>query len=327
METTKNTKRFKRIYLIPAAVIVVLAGLQLFSEPIASKPVTGHMDEAPAEVLAILQRSCYNCHSNEQKLSWFDQLAPASWAVKKDVDRAREVMNFSEWDKLSSGERTGKMYAILNMMQAGKMPLREYLLLHPGAKITEKDIETVKKYTLSLSAQKAPAAAIAGATTVAAGAVPTTFPVSPNGVKYTDAFKQWTVISMSTLFDNSIRVIYGNGIAVKAVREENFFPWPDGAIVVKAVWKQVTMPDGEIRPGEFVNAQFMEKNAAKYTTTEGWGFAKFSGQKLAPTGKDALFAQQSCISCHRQLASSTGFLFDVPMKVNPKSLTEKIIAQ
>ncbi|SKA28831.1 Cytochrome P460 [Chitinophaga eiseniae] len=327
METTKNTKRFKRIYLIPAAVVAVLAGLQLFSEPIASKPVTGHMDEAPAEVLAILQRSCYNCHSNEQQLSWFDQLAPASWAVKKDVDRAREVMNFSEWDKLSSGERTGKMYAILNMMQAGKMPLREYLLLHPGAKITEKDIETVKKYTLSLSGQQVPAKAAAVTTTTAAAAVPKTWPVSPNGVKYTDAFKQWTVISMSTLFDNSIRVIYGNDIAVKAVREENFFPWPDGAIVVKAVWKQVTMPDGEIRPGEFVNAQFMEKNAAKYTTTEGWGFAKFSGQKLAPTGKDALFARKSCISCHRQLAAATGFLFDVPMKVNPKSLTEKIIAQ
>ncbi|MBC9914639.1 heme-binding domain-containing protein [Chitinophaga varians] len=323
METTKNTKRIKRIYIIPAAIVAVLIGLQLFNQPIASKPVTGHMDEAPAAVLAILQRSCYNCHSNEQKLSWFDQLAPASWAVKKDVDRAREVMNLSEWDKLSSGERTGKMYAILNMMQAGKMPLREYLLLHPGAKVSEQDIEVVKKYTLSLSGNQAPHST----PPAAAGAVPKAFPVSPNGVKYTDAFKQWTVISMSTLFDHSIRVIYGNDIAVKAVREENFFPWPDGAIVVKAVWKQEEQPDGEIRPGEFVNAQFMEKNAEKYKTTEGWGFAKFSGQKLVPTGKDALFAQQSCISCHRQLAASTGFLFDVPMKVNPTSLTEKILSK
>lgn len=323
METTKNTQRIKRIYIIPAAIVTMLMGLQLFNQPIASKPVTGHMDEAPAEVLAILQRSCYNCHSNEQKLSWFDRLAPASWAVKKDVDRAREVMNFSEWDKLSSGERTGKMYAILNMMQAGKMPLREYLLLHPGAKVSEQDIAVVKKYTLSLSGNEAPH----NTPPATAGAVPETFPVSPNGVKYTDAFKQWTVISMSTLFDHSIRVIYGNDIAVKAVREENFFPWPDGAIVVKAVWKQQEQPDGEIRPGEFVNAQFMEKDAKKYKTTEGWGFAKFSGQKLTPTGKDALFAQQSCIGCHRQLSASTGFLFDVPMKVNPKSLTEKILSK
>ena len=38
------------------------------------------------------------------------------------------------------------MYAILNMIQSGKMPLHEYTLMHPSAKITEKDIETIKKW-------------------------------------------------------------------------------------------------------------------------------------------------------------------------------------
>ncbi|MBC9929219.1 heme-binding domain-containing protein [Chitinophaga qingshengii] len=313
----------KRIYIVPAALVAVLLVLQLFTQPIASKPVTGHMEGVPEEVLAILQRSCYNCHSNEQHLSWFDKLAPAAWAVKKDVERAREVMNFSEWNKLSPADHTGKMYAILNMLQAGKMPLPEYLLLHPEAKISDRDIAVVKKYTLSLSGEDT---GHHDAQPVTGGPRPTA-PVSPNGVQYTDAFKQWPVISMSTLFDHSIRVIYGNDIAVKAVREENFFPWPDGAIVVKAVWKQETQPNGEIRPGEFVNAQFMEKDAQKYKTTEGWGFAKFSGPQLKPTGKDALFAQQSCIGCHRQLSAATGYLFDVPMKVNPPSLTDKILSR
>lgn len=41
--------------------------------------------------------------------------------------------------------------------------------------------------------------------------------ISPNGIVYTDKFKSWKVISLTTLFDNSIRVVYGNAIAVRAV--------------------------------------------------------------------------------------------------------------
>jgi hypothetical protein len=208
------------------------------------------------------------------------------------------------------------------------MPLHEYTLLHSSAKISKKDIEVIRKYTLSLSGKSpAPAIKTESVSHEKPESVPVNssgFPISPNGVEYTPEFKNWKVISMSTLFDNSIRVIYGNSIAAEAVETENFHPWPDGSIVVKAVWKQTESPDGEIRPGEFINAQFMVKNSKKYTDTEGWGFAKFSGKNLHPTGKTASFAKESCIACHRQLAEPTGYLFDVPMKVNTKNLIEKL---
>ena len=53
----------------------------------------------------------------------------------------------------------------------------------------------------------------------------------------------------------------------------------------------------------------------KYGDTEGWGFAKFSTSELTPYGKDASFGSVSCISCHRQLAKQTGYLFNVPPKI------------
>ncbi|MEY8761807.1 heme-binding domain-containing protein [Chryseobacterium tongliaoense] len=326
MDSIKKKRTVKPIAILFLAVLGIFAGLQLFNQPIEGKPVTGKI-EAPREVIAILEKSCFNCHSNEQKLSWYDKLAPISWAVNKDVERAREVLNFSEWEKVSPGEHKGNMYAILNMMQAGKMPLHEYTLLHPSAKISNKDIAVIRKYTLSLSGivpvkkeEKDPHQDIRTGSV----ANPENLPVSLNGVKYTPDFKNWKVISMSTLFDHSIRVIYGNDIAVKAVETENFHPWPDGSIVVKSVWKQQEQPDGEIRPGEFVNAQFMVKDSKKYTDTEGWGFAKFSGNDLHPTGTTASFAKESCIACHRQLAEKTGYLFDVPMKVNTERLIKNL---
>lgn len=312
---------------IAIAFLVILGGfggLQLFSQPLEEKPATKKI-EAPKEVISILENSCFSCHSNQQNLSWYDKIAPISWAVNKDIKRAREVLNFSEWGNFSPAEHQGKMYAILNMMESGKMPLHEYTLLHPSAKITKKDIETIKKYTLSLSAVSSPVRnkeiSDKPQTTLPSGIK---MPVSPNGVQYTDDFKNWKVMSMSTLFDNSIRVIYGNDIAIKAVETENFHPWPDGSIVVKSVWKQKELPNGEIRAGEFVNAQFMVKDSQKYKDTEGWGFAKFSGNELHPTGKTASFAKESCIACHRQLAEKTGYLFDVPMKVNTERLIQNL---
>ena len=324
MDTVK--KKRNPIAIVFLAILGIFGGLQLFSKPLEGKPVTGKI-EAPREVISILENSCFNCHSNQQNLSWYDKIAPVSWAVNKDIKRAREVLNFSEWEKYSPAEHQGKMYAILNMMQSGKMPLHEYTLLHPSAKITEKDIEVIKKYTLSLSSVppsvQHKTEPLLSAPTIPI-ATPEKFPVSPNGVQYTDDFKNWKVISMSTLFDNSIRVIYGNDIAVKAVETENFHPWPDGSIVVKSVWKQEALPDGEIRPGKFINAQFMVKDSKQYKDTEGWGFAKFSGDDLHPTGKTASFAKESCIACHRQLAEKTGYLFDVPMKVNTQRLIQNL---
>ena len=325
MDSVKKKRNVKPIAIVFLVVLGIFIGLQLFNQPLEGKSAAKKID-APREVLAILENSCFNCHSNQQNLSWYDKIAPISWAVNKDIKRAKEVLNFSEWN-YSAGEHQGKMYAILNMMQNGKMPLHEYTLLHPSAKITAKDVEVIKKYTLSLSSaapQKKYLKNIHQNIEISENNIQSKFPISPNGVKYTDDYKNWKVISMSTLFDNSIRVIYGNDIAVKAVETDNFHPWPDGSIVVKSVWKQEKLTNGEVRAGEFVNAQFMVKDSKKYTDTEGWGFAKFSGKDLHPTGKTASFAKESCIACHRQLAEKTGFLFDVPMKVNTERLIKNL---
>jgi hypothetical protein len=326
-------KHIKQIRLLPLLFLGLIAGLivlQVFNEPIEQKQAaTGHLRNVPQAVSLILERSCYNCHSDAQQLSFFDKLAPISWIVNKDIKRAREVMNFSEWDKLSDVEQKGKFYAIYNMVHAGKMPLPSYALTHPEAKLSETEVETIKQFALSLSERDRFIPAHTAAGTVKAigttGAARPAAPVSPNGIPYNADFKNWKVIGMSTLIDNTIRVIYGNDIAVKAIAEENFHPWPEGSAVAKAVFKQSRKANGDIVPGDFVNMQYMVKQGKVYTETEGWGFAKFNGQDLKPTGKTALFAQQSCISCHRQLAESTGYLFNVPPKVNSKKLIENYL--
>ena len=56
---------------------------------------------APANVQAILTRSCYDCHSNKTAWPWYSHVAPVSWLVASDVSGARKKMNFTPWNAYS----------------------------------------------------------------------------------------------------------------------------------------------------------------------------------------------------------------------------------
>lgn len=123
---------------------------------------------------------------------------------------------------------------------------------------------------------------------------------APNGITLPDNYQDWRMIGSSSRIDNNtLRVILGNDIAVAAARAGNTNPWPDGAILGKLVWKDSTHTAWEkaIVPGEFVHAEFMFKDAAKWRETGGWGFARWTGLEQQPYGKDAGFVNE-CFGCH-----------------------------
>jgi len=109
-----------------------------------------------------------------------------------------------------------------------------------------------------------------------------------------------------------MRVIFGNAIAVKAIRENNIHPWPDGATFAKVAWDQVEDKDGNVTTGAFKQVEFMIKDHEKYASTKGWGFARFKTPKMVPYGKTAMFATE-CVNCHRPLKDED-FVFTQPIK-------------
>ena len=123
---------------------------------------------------------------------------------------------------------------------------------------------------------------------------------SLNGIRIPDAYKEWRIIAVSHRTDNNtLRIILGNDKAISAVAKGDINPWPDGAILGKLVWKDAThkkWPAATI-PGNFVHAEFMIKDTKKFSSTGGWGFARWLGLDQKPYGKDANFAQE-CFGCH-----------------------------
>ncbi len=108
--------------------------------------ITGEI-EAPENVMAILQRSCYDCHSNETVWPWYSYVAPASWLIARDVHEGREELNFSQWTSYSEKQKRHKRKECGEEVEEGEMPLWFYTPLHPEAELLPEDVEALLRWS------------------------------------------------------------------------------------------------------------------------------------------------------------------------------------
>jgi len=266
---------------------------------------------APKEVQEILERRCYQCHSNEPRLAWFDQIAPAYWLVAHDVRNAREHLNFSELGTKPAGAQRAELYEAVAQVQLGAMPLPRYRAAHPGSGVTAEELAVLKGYLAPFAPKPATPVETASAAPANAGAVSPAGP-SLNGVPYFPDYKNWGLIETTDRGDNNtVRMITGNDIAVRAAAERKISPWPDGAVFAKISAQAVDDGQGHVHAGKFIQVEFMVKDHAKYAKTEGWGFARFRGADLKPYGQDAHFDGE-CAGCHKPMRDND-YVYTMPI--------------
>ncbi len=110
--------------------------IQVIRPAQTNPPVTGDL-KAPPEVMRVLRKACYDCHSNETKWPWYAQVAPVSWLVTRDVNEGRKELNFSAWEGSEPGRKLKKLKEIGEEVGEGEMPMAIYPPLHPEAKLTD----------------------------------------------------------------------------------------------------------------------------------------------------------------------------------------------
>lgn len=307
----------KALFASGGATMILITLAQFFRPEIKTRPVTGEIP-VPANVKSIFKRACYDCHSNETRLSWIDQIAPVYWQVAKHVNTGRERLNFSEWNKLTAAEQKTKIWEAINHASLGAMPLSDYTFIHPSAKLSVSDQAILKNYLMSLVNKKPSdksniSSASAQYRLWIHNTEPDSLPVALNGIRYDPEYKNWQSLSTSDRFESgTMRVIFGNSVAIKAVKENHTRPWPEGTRIAKALWTQITDSNGNTRTGNFVQLDLMIKDNQKYALTGGWGFARFKTLKMVPYGKTALFASE-CINCHRPMEKND-YVFTIPVK-------------
>ncbi len=99
----------------------------------------------PANIHAILQRSCKDCHSDETHWPWYSYVAPVSWLVAFDVHDARGEVNLSRWSGYTQREKDPSWK--LRTVHGHRMPDSNYTLIHRGARMNEGERVEVCQWT------------------------------------------------------------------------------------------------------------------------------------------------------------------------------------
>jgi hypothetical protein len=149
-------KMRKILKWLGVAIAAVFLALQ-FVQPAKTNPlidparsIQAHAQVTP-EVAAIFERACRDCHSNQTSWPWYSHVAPVSWFVRDHVNHGRLHLNFDDWmqENDHGGRRTTieMLDAICKAVKGGAMPLDSYTWLHPSARLSTADIDTLCRWT------------------------------------------------------------------------------------------------------------------------------------------------------------------------------------
>ena len=102
--------------------------------------------EMNAEVTAVLQRACYDCHSNDTRWPWYSNVAPMSWFVIDHVNHGRRFLNFSDWQSYDKQKKATQLQLIGDTVRVNMMPLSSYTLVHGDAKLSDDDKKLIGEW-------------------------------------------------------------------------------------------------------------------------------------------------------------------------------------
>jgi hypothetical protein len=137
----------RRRFLFGTLGVLLVAGIAIQFVPVRRTNPLGSGDPvAPRDVMWVLRRACYDCHSNETRWPIWAYVAPISWRVVDDVNQARRVLNFSEWATHTPQNRAAFRLMISSATSAHRMPAWYYVTLHPDAKLSPEDLTALRRW-------------------------------------------------------------------------------------------------------------------------------------------------------------------------------------
>lgn len=137
----------RRLMQAAVVLVVLFAVAQLVRPPQTNRPIDpgrtlqAHAGTAPT-LVAVIDRSCADCHSNVATTRWYTRVAPLSWLMAYSVGKGREALNFSEWGTYPPARQRQLLAAVCSDVSAGKMP-GAYTMFRPETRLSPQDVETV----------------------------------------------------------------------------------------------------------------------------------------------------------------------------------------
>lgn len=105
----------------------------------------------PQNVQYVLDRSCYDCHSNNTRYPWYANVQPITWFLNRHIVKGKAELNFDEFGNYSKRQQRSKLKSIANQVNDGEMPLQSYIWIHRNATLSAADKELITTWIAKAS--------------------------------------------------------------------------------------------------------------------------------------------------------------------------------
>jgi len=142
----------KKIGLGLLVILVILQFFQIDKTNPESDPAKDliAMTSPSEDVKLILEKACYDCHSNQTEYPWYTSVAPVSWWIKDHIDHGKGHLNFSEWGDYSVKKQDHKLEELIEEVEEGEMPLDSYTWVHGDARLSDAQKKSLMDWAAKL---------------------------------------------------------------------------------------------------------------------------------------------------------------------------------
>lgn len=107
--------------------------------------------QVPDNVNEILKKACYDCHSNNTRYPWYNNIQPIYWWLNDHIQEGKKELNFSEFGTYTAKRQAKKLKKVTGEVKEGEMPLNSYIWMHKDAILTDEEVSTIVNWAGDLS--------------------------------------------------------------------------------------------------------------------------------------------------------------------------------
>ena len=115
---------------------------QQTATPETTAPSSTSAVSTDPQVNAILEQSCYQCHSTGGSAPWYAAVSPTYLAANS----ARGVLNFSDWQTYDAQKKADAVKNIEQSVSRGSMPPGDYTALDHSARLADDQKQALLKW-------------------------------------------------------------------------------------------------------------------------------------------------------------------------------------
>ena len=128
--------------MVVAAVLAAAASCPPPPPPPPASAASAPVAAVDPAVEAMLERSCYPCHSAERRDPWYGKLAPSSWSIAG----GKAALDFSVWPTLDVDRRRLAIDMVADSVRRGSMPPVDYAFLNHAARLDAADRTAIEAW-------------------------------------------------------------------------------------------------------------------------------------------------------------------------------------